>query len=209
MSPRLEQILITAGTPPHNDQSPRVTINVLKLNEVTHLRINGTDEIIKSSLKNDWESFTSSSFASSPFTSSSSLSDFLLGNLSFGNNKSEKSNELGYFGGTSPYQEISEKDRAKETIDMISEVSPVSQDIYIAVQQVGNGRVVRIVSDIRDFENMGNINTNSAVDLKVRIINDFFFLLCEEQTVQYFLCLILISFINIVLDFLLAFISLC
>ena len=205
MSPRLEQILITAGTPPHNDQSPRVTINVLKLNEVTHLRINGTDEIIKSSSKNDWESFTSSSFASSPFTSSSSLSDFLLGNLSFGNNKSEKSNELGYFRGASSYQEISEKDRAKETIDMISEVSPVSQDIYIAVQQVGNGRVVRIVSDIRDFENMGNINTNSAVDLKVRIIKDFFFLLCEEQTVQYLLS----SFINIVLHFLLAFICLC
>ena len=188
-----KQILITVGTPPHNDQSPRVTVNVLKLNEITHLQINNIEEKKTDDyFKNDWESFTtspftsspfaSSPFASSPFTSSTSLSDFLLGNIPKGNSKSEKNNELGFLGGLSAFQEISEKDSARESINMISGIPPVSQDIYIVVQQLGNGRVVRIVSNMKDFENMGNINTNSAADLKVRIVSkDLLCVLCIRQ----------------------------
>ena len=187
-----EQILITAGTPPHNDQSPRVTIKVLKLNEITHLQINNIKEKITDDyFKNDWESFTtspfaSSPFASSPFTSSTSLSDFLLGNIPKGDSKSEKNNELGFIGGSSANQEILEKDNAKESINRISGIPPVSQDIYIVVQQLGNGRVVRIVSDIKDFENMGDINTNSAADLKVRIVLRYLLcVLCIRQKTNY------------------------
>ena len=192
-----EQILITAGTPPHNDQSPRVTINVLKLNEITHLQINNIKEKKTDDyFKNDWESFTTSPFASSPFTSSpftsspftssTSLSDFLLGNIPKGDSKSEKNNELGFIGGSSANQEILEKDSAKESINRISGIPPVSQDIYIVVQQLGNGRVVRIVSDIKDFENMGDINTNSAADLKVRIVlRDLLCVLCIRQKTNY------------------------
>ena len=185
--------MITVGTPPHNDQSPRVTVNVLKLNEITHLQINNIEEKKTDDyFKNDWESFTtspftsspfaSSPFASSPFTSSTSLSDFFLGNIPKGNSKSEKNNELGFLGGLSAFQEISEKDSARESINMISGIPPVSQDIYIVVQQLGNGRVVRIVSNMKDFENMGNINTNSAADLKVRIVSkDLLCVLCIRQ----------------------------
>ena len=39
-----KEILITVGTPPHNINSPRVTINILKLNEVTYLPLEEEEE---------------------------------------------------------------------------------------------------------------------------------------------------------------------
>ena len=141
------------------------------MNEITHLKINGNEN-------GDGKKKSSSSSSSSPNSynySSYSLDNFLIGSKLITNNVSDNDDYRlskttnGLLNDNNSNYHMSSKKYKKKTSSLITneknryvESQPVSQDIYIVVQPLGSGRVVRIVSDISDLKMIGSRTSDSA-----------------------------------------------
>ena len=222
--------MITVGTPPHHENSPKATINILKLNEVTRLAIDeentpkkgkksssitgyllGTKSRRDKQEKNEKNRDKREKMRNDRFDDVLSYrevtekerereegvrierrerensGDFNSADINDGGEDGEENDGegggKGSEGGGTGYERNSrkgslkgiekdgekygEKDREKDRQREIENTAP-STCIYIAVQQLGSGRVVRIVNDIADFDQTNTLSESYAKAKKVR-----------------------------------------
>jgi hypothetical protein len=187
-------VYVTVGTPPFHSRSPQVVINLQKLNEVTHLIIGEVDDRKGKVIPGSWgggrngERHDSTPIGpGSEGTALAEISKVLRlqsdvvegkepgGRERSGSVRSDRGRDRDRDRERDKERERRHRERKsgreKDGIERdkqrrSSQSSPIrQQSIFIAVKQVGSGRVVRIVSDLAALDKLYShgLNTNKKV----------------------------------------------